>query len=421
MVQRIAFRSRLFYLTLIAATALGSASLLAAEDRPLQVIVSKQQQSLVVYDGDTVIATSHVSTGKKGHATPTGIFSILQKARHHRSNIYSNAPMPFMQRLTWSGIALHASGHVPAYPASHGCVRMPNDFAKSLFGMTSMGMHVLISEQQVTPASIEHAFLFRPRPPSPPLLSDVELRPTVSHLPSQSASVEVAMQEQPNPQRMEMPEGSPIRMLITWRGQRETTMDVQRLLSELGFNPGIADGFAGSQTLDAIRAFQESEGLKVDPRITADLVALLYRKTGKGTPANGQIMIRRDFLPVFEAPITIADPQRALGTHFMQFLAVDDKDDKATEKGGEWYATTLDNTLPKAMKTRLGITEDADPLVYNAAALTLARLSLDPETRERIELMLVDGSSLTVSDNGLGPETGKGTDFITITHAASKG
>ena len=417
MVQRIAFRSSLFSLALIAGTALGSGSLLAAGDRPLQVIVSKQQQSLVVYDGDTVIATSHVSTGKKGHSTPTGIFSILQKARHHRSNIYSDAPMPFMQRLTWSGIALHASGHVPPYPASHGCVRMPNDFAKSLYGMTGMGMHVLISEQQVTPVAVEDDFLFQPRPLSPPLLSDVELRPSVSHLPSQAAPVEVAMQEPVKPKPAAMPEGSPLRMLITWRGQRETTMDVQRLLGELGFDAGTADGFAGVQTLDAIRAFQESEGLTADARITPDLLALLYRKTNRGTPGNGQILIRRDFKPIFEAPVTIAEPQKALGTHFLQFHAPDAESGQTDR--GTWFATTLDNALPKAMKARLGITEDADPL--GAAVLTLDRLGLDDETRQRIEEMLVDGSSLTISDSGLGMETGKGTDFITVTHTPSKG
>lgn len=414
MVQRIAFRSSLFSLALIAGTALGSGGLLAG-DRPLQVIVSKQQQSLVVYDGDTVIATSHVSTGKKGHSTPTGIFSILQKARHHRSNIYSDAPMPFMQRLTWSGIALHASGHVPPYPASHGCVRMPNDFAKSLYGMTGMGMHVLISEKQVTPVPVEDDFLFQPRPLSPPLLSDVELRPTVSHLPSQAAPVEVAMQDPATPKPATGPEGSPIRMLITWRGQRETTMDVQRILAELGFNPGIADGFAGIQTLDAIRAFQESEGLTMDAKVTPDLLALLYKKTGRGTPGNGQILVRRDFKPALEAPVTIAEPQRALGTHFLQFHLTDPQGGEAIR--GAWFATTLDNALPKAMKARLGITEDApDP-----AVLTLDRLGLDDETRQKIEEMLVDGSSLTISDSGLGMETGQGTDFITITHSPTKG
>jgi len=124
---------------------MASPSALAAGAKaPLQIVVSREQQSLVVYDGDTVVATSKVSTGKAGHATPTGIFSILEKRRRHESNIYSNAPMPFMQRLTWSGIALHGSNHVPDYPASHGCVRLPSQFASKLFSTTSVGTPVLI-------------------------------------------------------------------------------------------------------------------------------------------------------------------------------------------------------------------------------------------------------------------------------------
>ncbi|URK88035.1 L,D-transpeptidase family protein [Rhizobium sp. RCAM05350] len=88
-----------------------------------------------------------------------------------------NAPMPFMQRLTWSGIALHASNHVPSYPASHGCVRMPDAFAKQLFKMTSRGLHVLISDRQLTPVAISDPFLFQPKAEEPELLSDATLRP----------------------------------------------------------------------------------------------------------------------------------------------------------------------------------------------------------------------------------------------------
>ena len=84
-----------------------------------------------------------VSTGRPGHTTPTGSFEILQKRREHYSNLYNNAPMPFMQRLTWDGIALHA-GQIPGRPASHGCVRLPLEFARLLFGATQMGGRVHI-------------------------------------------------------------------------------------------------------------------------------------------------------------------------------------------------------------------------------------------------------------------------------------
>ncbi|HEX2147206.1 MAG TPA: L,D-transpeptidase family protein, partial [Pseudorhizobium sp.] len=184
-------RRLVFGLGLLSATML-SHSALADDPNTLQIIVSKDTQSMTVYDGGKAIATTRVSTGKAGHTTPSGIFSILEKRKYHESNIYSNAPMPFMQRLTWSGIALH-EGHVPNHPASHGCIRLPRDFAKNLFGMTDRGVHVVISDAPVEPVSIQHVNLFAPLKPLPtePLMSDIDLRPTVKR--KTSGPYEVAM------------------------------------------------------------------------------------------------------------------------------------------------------------------------------------------------------------------------------------
>ncbi|HEX7872184.1 MAG TPA: L,D-transpeptidase family protein [Sphingobium sp.] len=109
----------------------------------LSITISIAQQRIYVYRGGRLIGMSTVSTGTRGHATPLGDFTILQKRQWHRSNLYSNAPMPYMQRLTWTGIAIHA-GHLPGYPASHGCIRLPTAFAKQLFAITSMGVPVTI-------------------------------------------------------------------------------------------------------------------------------------------------------------------------------------------------------------------------------------------------------------------------------------
>jgi hypothetical protein len=113
----------------------------------IHILVSIPQQKAWVFAGGALVATAPVSTGKRGHETPTGIFHILQKAVHHRSNIYSNAPMPFMQRLTQSGVALHA-GHLPGYPASHGCIRLPWGFAKRLYGLTDGGTRVTVTRMR---------------------------------------------------------------------------------------------------------------------------------------------------------------------------------------------------------------------------------------------------------------------------------
>ncbi|WP_241242044.1 L,D-transpeptidase family protein [Sphingobium algorifonticola] len=117
---------------------------------PVAIMVSIDRQHLYVWRGEALIGISTVSTGKPGKATPLGEFRILQKNVHHRSNLYSNAPMPYMQRLTWTGIAIHG-GELPGYPASHGCIRVPLAFAKLLFAATDMGGVVSVSDGQSGP------------------------------------------------------------------------------------------------------------------------------------------------------------------------------------------------------------------------------------------------------------------------------
>lgn len=116
----------------------------------VEIVVSIPLQRAYVYRGGTMIGVTTVSTGRPGHATPTGSFDILEKRREHYSNLYNNAPMPFMQRLTWDGIALHA-GQIPGRPASHGCVRLPLAFARQLFQVTQVGATVHILDESPTP------------------------------------------------------------------------------------------------------------------------------------------------------------------------------------------------------------------------------------------------------------------------------
>ena len=117
---------------------------------PMTVIVSLAAQRAYVYRNGVPIGVSTISSGQDGHETPTGVFTVLQKDPDHRSNLYSNAPMPFMQRLTWDGIALHA-GKLPGYRASHGCVRLPLAFAKTLFAATKLGITVIVTDKEDVP------------------------------------------------------------------------------------------------------------------------------------------------------------------------------------------------------------------------------------------------------------------------------
>ncbi len=113
------------------------------------IVVSIPSQRLYAFRDGELWDTSKVSTGRRGHETPVGVFPILQKKVHHRSNLYDDAPMPFMQRLTWDGVALHA-GHVPGYPASHGCIRLPRAFAKKLYGITGFSSTaVIVTDERI--------------------------------------------------------------------------------------------------------------------------------------------------------------------------------------------------------------------------------------------------------------------------------
>jgi lipoprotein-anchoring transpeptidase ErfK/SrfK len=115
----------------------------AASAGPLFVVIDLSTQRATVYRNDVIVGVSTVSTGGRGRQTPTGVFTILEKEVVHRSRTYDEAPMPYMQRLTWKGIAMHA-GHVPGYPSSHGCIRLPAGFAKQLYAVTKIGTPVMI-------------------------------------------------------------------------------------------------------------------------------------------------------------------------------------------------------------------------------------------------------------------------------------
>lgn len=383
---------------------------IAGDARSLQVVVSKNDQSLSLYEDGKVVATSRVSTGKSGHETPSGIFSILDKRKYHESNIYSAAPMPFMQRLTWSGIALH-EGNVPNYPASHGCIRLPSKFAKSLYGMTSRGVHVIISSTDVSLHRIDHPTLLQPKSADEGrLLSDIEMRPATFD--ASLKLVEVAVNEKTSSvpaKATPKATGAPLRILITRRGEREKIMDVQRLLTSIGFDAGVADGYSGQMTINAVNGYKRWKGIKTTgPLVTDEFLNALYASTGADAPPNGQLMVRQNFKPLFEAPIHIKDPQVALGTHF--FEVIDIEGDRA-----EWNGLTLENHIPIAARKRLGIDVADAPGGYDQLRAVLDRIDIPADIRGRLEEQLSVGSSITVSDLSHGLETGQGTDFVTIT------
>ena len=139
---------------------------------PIIIAVSIDKQKVRIFDDRGVFAEAPVSTGMPGHPTPTGVFSVIQKHKLHHSNIYSGAPMPFMQRITWSGVAMHA-GVLPGYPASHGCIRMPMSFAVKMWNWTRMGARVFVTPGEImAPVSFSHPLLATMKVAPQPVAAD---------------------------------------------------------------------------------------------------------------------------------------------------------------------------------------------------------------------------------------------------------
>lgn len=358
----------------------------AAEAEPqgrLRLVVSLTDQKVDVYRGLEVIESSRVSTGKAGHSTPAGVYSILQKSRWHRSNIYSSAPMPFMQRITWSGIALH-EGHVPNYPASHGCIRLPGQFARKLFSMTGLGVDVIVVDRHAAFEPIDDDALFQPA--GPPRVASAAPMPRTPDAASMEFADFEAQLEMMRAWESRSPE--PLRILVTRRTGRERLMDLQRMLKELGHDPGEIDGWLGGNTGAAIQSFQESIGAPRTGMVTEELYAQLHEAVGR-PEITGHLYVRQKHVDLFDAPVAIRDDAAPLGTHV---FAVRDFEDTADE--ASWAVLTM-----------------TDPDMGSAKA-ALDRIDIPESLRRRVAFLLTSGSTFIISDAGLGRETGKGTDFI---------
>lgn len=375
---------------------------------PIQVVVSLPKQQLTVYRGDKVLTTSKVSSGKPGHTTPAGVFSILERKVRHFSNIYRGAPMPYMQRLTWSGIALHASSSVPNRPASHGCVRMPHSFAPQLFQATTKGAHVVIAnEDGIAPTEVRHANLFQPTPIAPKDFDQVE---------SEWAAVKAGQEIEENEKS-----AKPVRILVTRRTGRELFMEVQRMLNELSFGAGDVDGWMGPDTAQAIRRFQATYGLEKNGQMSPELVTKLYEVLERGEPLNGHLYVRQNFKPVFDVPVLIKGGDKPLGAHMVTAMHFDPDADKTrwlgiTLKRGSGKNATYNRSARKKKQQPSGdvVLTEAPP-APSSVEEALGRIEIPQAVRQRISLMLTPGSSLAITNDGISRETTpKGTDFVVL-------
>jgi len=324
----------------------------------------------------------------RGHLTPTGVFSVIQKQKWHRSNIYSNAPMPYMQRITWSGVALHA-GVLPGYPASHGCIRMPYGFAKELWALTKVGARVIITRHEVAPFAISDAHLFAPAPPpaDPPPVAE-EKSPAASSMPE-----------------MKISENAP-----ATTGMAVAAVDVARPIETAAvvtISPAVEQP-ADNDPPPLPRP-------RIVPLDKSPISIFISRKANR-------LFVRRHFKPLFDAPVDIKAPDQPLGTHVFTAMELTDNG-----KSMRWVAISMPPERPKPQKhqrSRTGSHRNHDePPVATIEAVpapsadeALARIDVPNDVRERISALLRPGSSLIISDHGLGAETGPNdTDFIVLT------
>jgi lipoprotein-anchoring transpeptidase ErfK/SrfK len=473
----------------------------AAPSGPVYLVISLGDQHVSVYDSTGRIARSRISTGMPGHPTPIGVFSVIGKERWHHSNIYSGAPMPWMQRITWSGVAMHA-GVVPGYPASHGCIRLPYSFAPQLWGMTKMGARVVVSRRDTIPFEISHASLPLPKmQPAPATLpgtqqasqaadAPVELASmgTPAHVPMTTSAVSgeaganatvPAKTLDPMAYAAALKQHATARKAVADRAAkdaldaaqaagaearqavddlRKAEADVKAAearIAELDTQSDPTKGNEGSDAASAeaaatartaaqselVRAraaldeARAREAVKTPAAFAAVQVwkeAVAAREAAEETlreadrrsepvsvlisKKEGRVFIRQDWKEVYEAPVSIRDPDRPLGTHV--FIAVEAKPDGSAVR---WSAISVpsqpasEEGSRRRSKNRSEEPTSQQAATPETAAGALDRIELPPEARERIAELLWTGASLIVSDHARSDEMDQDTDFIVLT------
>jgi L,D-transpeptidase catalytic domain len=414
---------------------------------PLQLVVSIDTQTVTLFSNGVRVAQGPVSTGVPGHPTPMGVFSVIEKDRYHHSNLYSNAPMPYMQRITWSGVALH-EGVLPGYPASHGCIRMSRDFAQKLWRVTKLGVRVIVARHELAPVDFAHPNLFKPKPPEPSIATGVT--DGRSRAPAVVAQAEIAEAESGGIGAP--PQAAADRPTADTADQRQTTAaspaedaSEEAQAGGLGTAPPARSDAKAAPGIEQKSAPAPANGTGAEPRpneaaprgteLSQPAPAVDPAKSPRTKVAEepitrgGQvavfvsrkeqkIFVRQGFVPLFDMPLVIDQPDQPLGTHVFTAMEV-------MENGGgmRWNVITMPTQASAPREQRDG--KKRSKAALNAAprskpsptpAQALDRIQMPQEAVERIAELLIPGSSLVVSDEGLGPETGRYTEFIVLAH-----
>jgi hypothetical protein len=415
----------------------------------MMAIIALRDQQITIYDAKGWIMRAPVSSGQTGRETPAGIFTVLQKEAEHYSNMYDDAYMPHMQRLTWSGIALHG-GPLPGYPASHGCIRMPYDFAERLFDATKLGMRVIVAPVNVAPAAIEHPALFQPKvgpSAAAAAAAAAEAENAASNADQARAAAMTAARESAvaiaSVRKAEMLKQKAQTQLTATENAiaaaispeaKEQAEDAKAkataLVAELEAQLGAAKAELQPK-LDAVAAAREAasaaelarvaatEAARKLARNLAPVSAFISRKTQR-------LYIRQGFQPILDLPITIQDADRPIGTHI--FTAME-----RTGAAMQWSVVSLlpghpdngaeerDTIVRKGRDRHLDRRLEVISTDVNEAKAALDRITIPQDSVDRIAEMVSPRSSLIISDEALSPETGNGTEFVVVLSGEPQG
>jgi hypothetical protein len=412
---------------------------------PLMAIVALHEQRITVYDANGWILRAPVSSGQGGRETPAGIFSVIQKEAEHYSNMYDDAYMPHMQRLTWSGIAIHG-GPLPGYPASHGCVRMPYGFAQRLFEATRLGMRVIVAPSAVAPVAIAHPALPQPKAgpdPAAAAAAAAEADKATSRADQARAAAIVASRESGTAmvtvrkaeilkmradaqvaaaERAIAAAGSPEAKEQAEAAKQKAAAQVAEIESQLASaqaqlqakRDALAAAREAASTAEAARIIA-AEAARKAVRDLEPISVFISRKTQ-------HLYIRQAFQPILEVPITIQDSDRPIGTHI--FTAME-----RTGTALRWSVVSLlgPHSGGQVDESNVGARKnhgrDAEAIASdpNDAKAALERLVLPQDAPDRIGEMVSPRSSLIISDEALSPETGNGTDFVVLMSGEPQG
>jgi hypothetical protein len=386
-------------------------------------IVSIKSQQVTFYDADGWILRAPVSTGVKGRETPAGVFAVVEKKEDHRSNMYDDAHMPHMHRITWNGIALHG-GPLPGYAASHGCIRLPFGFAERLFNKTRIGMRVIIAPNDAEPVEFSHPALFRPKADAlaaaptraEPLAREAAeaakaadaAKKAATAAPRETASLTASLRKLELLKRSADAElASADKALAAAKtdqakaraeerkqkaASRAEQAGTQLDKAKVDAKPRL-DATAAAK--DAAKAAETRKAATEKAALEAKLALVpvsiyisratqkLYvrRNTHKPWPDGGEVF---DFS--IEVPVTIRNPEKPIGTHVFTAMA-------RNNTGLRWTAVTIDGDDPKS---------------------ALDRITIPPDVLDRIAPTALPRSSIIVSDEPLSKETNYRTEFVAV-------